>query len=150
MISTGKVVQLSLLNLQSCVSRTMFGLWRKRKNVLRVPWVRGLGFWCSFMNATNTFSTPASNGSCMISLRYCMLTVIYYICKKFCFHFGKEPPVQPFLWISRKYLRIQSNTENYFRIVTRGLTFLFSGPIIRDNDGEKKEEGDNDDDDGWL
>ena len=78
-----------------------------------------------------------------------MLTVIYYICKKLCFHFEKETAVQPFLWISRKYLH---NAENYFRIVTTGLTFSFSGPIICDNDDEKKEEhdDDDDDDDGWL
>ena len=46
---------------------------------------------------------------------------------------------------------IRSNAETYFRIVTTRLTFLFSLPIICDNDGEKKEEeDDDDDDDGWL
>ena len=154
MISTGKVVQLSFHNLQSCVSRTMFGFSRKRKNIPRVSWVRGfdlmdlwtrpIHFRCQHLMVRVWFlqgivcwrsSTTSARSSASILWRKLQSNPFWGFLESTC---------------------IQSNTENYFRIVTTGITFLFSGPMICDNDDEKKEEEDNDDDDdddddyGWL
>ena len=145
MISTCKVVQLSFHNLQSCVSRAMFGFSRKRKNVLRVSWERGLD-----LNSTSgvaLWTRPIHFGCQHLMVRVWFLqgALQGIVCWRLSTTSARSSA--SILWRKLQsnpfcgFLEstcIRSNTENYFRIVTTGLTFLFSGPIICDNGDEKK------------
>ena len=143
---------------QSSILRLEDNFWilssRKRKNVLRVSWVRGLD-----LNSSSGVALWARR----IHFRCQHLMVRLWFLQGIVCWQSSTTSARSSASILRRKLQsnpfcgflestcIRSNAETYFRIVTTGLTFSFSVPIICDNDDEKKEEhDDDDDDDGWL
>ena len=104
--------------------------------VLRVPWVRGLDF--------NSTSGVALWTRRIHFLCQHLMVRVWFLQGIVCWRSSttsarssasilwRKLQSNPF-WGFLESTCIQSNTENYFRIVTTGIMFLFSGPMICDN-----------------